>query len=166
MKIFFTWLIFIPLGISEWSIRADFHSQKITQTYLDRIQSDTLWDLNPLVEAYVGVVETMLAEEAFWPIEKWNYFNRGQEKIEQAIDKDKDDPELRYLRLLVQLNAPKFLNYDDCIESDLDFYISNILNSGLNIIWIKKFSHNLLIGKHLSDLHEARLNAFLLSINC
>ena len=143
----------------------EFHSQKITQAYLDALQSDAQWDLNPLVMAYVGISETMLAEEAFWPIEKWNYFNRGKAKIEQAIDKDQENPELRYLRLLVQLNAPSFLSYNENIESDLDFYISNILNSGLNIMWIKKFCYNLLNGKRLSDLQQGRLNAFLFDIN-
>ena len=165
MKIIFIWLILTPLSISEPSIRIDFHNQKVTQSYLDALQSAAQWDENPIIEAYVGVSETMLAEEAFWPIEKWNYFNRGQAKIEQAIDKDQENPELRYLRLLVQLNAPSFLSYNENIESDLDFYISNILNSGLNMMWIKKFCYNLLNGKRLSDLQQGRLNAFLLDIN-
>ena len=165
MKIIFIWLILIPLSISEPSIRIDFHNQKVTQSYLDALQSAAQWDENPIIEAYVGVSETMLAEEAFWPIEKWNHFNRGQAKIEQAIDKDQENPELRYLRLLVQLNAPSFLSYNENIESDLDFYISNILNSGLNMMWIKKFCYNLLNGKRLSDLQQGRLNAFLLDIN-
>ena len=115
--------------------------------------------------AYVGVSETMLAENAFWPGEKWNYFNSGKEKIEKAIHQNKDNPELRYLRLLVQLNAPSFLSYDESVEKDLEFYINNILNSGLKMTWIKKFCDNLLNGKHLSDLQQGRLNAFLLDIN-
>jgi hypothetical protein len=162
LKTIFIWLILTPLSISEPSIRIDFHNQKITQSYLDALQSVAQWNENPIIEAYVGISETMLAEEAFWPIEKWNH---GQAKIEQAIDKDQANPELRYLRLLVQLNAPSFLSYDENIESDLDFYISNILNSGLNMMWIKKFCYNLLNGKRLSDLQRGRLNAFLLDIN-
>ncbi len=165
MKIIFIWLILTPLSIPEVSIRIEFHSQKITQAYLDALQSDAQWDSNPLVMAYVGVSETMLAENAFWPGEKWNYFNSGKEKIEKAIDQNKDNPELRYLRLLVQLNAPSFLSYNENIESDLDFYISNILNSGLNMMWIKKFCYNLLNGKRLSDSQKGRLNALLLDIN-
>ena len=165
MKLIFIWLTLIPLSIPDLSIRMEFHSQKITQAYLDALQSDAHWDLNPLVMAYVGVSETMLAENAFWPREKWNYFNSGKEKIEKAIDQNQDNPELRYLRLLVQLNAPSFLSYDESIETDLEFYISNILNSGLNITWIKKFCDNLLNGKRLSDLQKGLLNAFLLDIN-
>jgi len=165
LKIIFIWLILTPLSIPEVSIRIEFHSQKITQAYLDALQSDAQWDSNPLVMAYVGVSETMLAENAFWPGEKWNYFNSGKEKIEQAIYQNQDNPELRYLRLLVQLNAPSFLSYGGSIETDLEFYISNILNSGLNMTWIKKFCDNLLNGKRLSDLQQSRLNAFLLDIN-
>ena len=165
MKLIFIWFILTALFIPDLSIREEFHSQKITQAYLDALQSNAQWDLNPLVMAYVGVSETMLAENAFWPGEKWNYFNSGKEKIEKAIDQNKDNPELRYLRLLVQLNAPSFLSYDESIEKDLEFYINNILNSGLKMTWIKKFCDNLLNGKHLSDLQQGRLNAFLLDIN-
>jgi len=165
LKLIFIWFILTALFIPDLSIREEFHSQKITQAYLDALQSNAQWYLNPLVMAYVGVSETMLAENAFWPGEKWNYFNSGKEKIEKAIDQNKDNPELRYLRLLVQLNAPSFLSYDESVEKDLEFYINNILNSGLKMTWIKKFCDNLLNGKHLSDLQQGRLNAFLLDIN-
>ena len=165
MKPFFIWLLSVPIVVTQPSIRTDFHCQKITQAYLDVVKTDILLNLNPIVKGYVGVAETMLADKVFWPIEKLNYFNSGKKKIEQAINKDKDDPELRYLRLLVQLNAPRFLRYNDSIERDLNFFISNILNSGLDILWIKKFCHNLLNGKYISNLQQIRLNTFLLDIN-
>ena len=82
-----------------------------------------------------------------------------------VFDKDKDDPELRYLRLLVQLNAPKFLSYDKSIESDLNFFINNILNSDIDIVWVKKFCCNLLSGKYISNTQQIRLNTFLFYIN-
>ena len=158
-------LLSVQIGITEPDIRTDFHSNKITETYLGTLQTNTQWNLNPLIEGYVGVVETMLAEEVLWPLEKLDYFNRGKKKIEQAIDKDKYDPELRYLRLLVQLNAPKFLSYNESIESDLNFFISNILNSEIDIVWVKKFVCNLLNGKYISNPQQIRLNTFLLYIN-
>ena len=165
MKSVFIWFLFAQIGIIEPDIRTDFHSQKITETYLGNLQMDNQWNLNPLVEGYVGVAETMLAEEVFWPMEKLNYFNRGKKKIEQAIDNDKDDPELRYLRLLVQLNAPRFLSYNDSIERDLIFFTNNILHSDLDLVWVKKFCSNLLNGKYISNSQQIRLNSFLLYIN-
>ena len=81
MKSVFIWLLSLQIDITGSDIRADFHSQKITKTYLDTLQTDTQWNFNPLVEGYVGVMETMLAEEVFWPIQKLNYFNRGKKKI-------------------------------------------------------------------------------------
>lgn len=165
MKSVFIWLLSVQIGITEPDIRTDFHSKKITETYLDTLQTNTQWNLNPLIEGYLGVMETMLAEEVFWPLEKLDYFNRGKKKIERAIDKDKDDPELRYLRLLVQLNAPKFLSYDESIESDFNFFINNILNSDIDIVWVKKFCCNLLNGKYISNLQQIRLNTFLFYIN-
>ena len=165
MKSVFIWLLSVQIGITGSDIRADFHSQKITKTYLDTLQTDIQCNLNPLVEGYVGVMETMLAEEFFWPIQKLNYFNRGKKKIEQAIYNDQEARDLRELRLRVQLNAPIFLSYNDSIERDLNFFISNILNSGLDIAWVKKFCSNLLNGKYISNPQQIRLNTFLLYIN-
>ena len=80
MKSLSIWFLFAQIGIIEPDIRTDFHSQKITETYLGNLQLDNQWNLNPLVEGYVGVAETMLAEEVFLPMEKLNYFNRGKKK--------------------------------------------------------------------------------------
>ena len=74
MKSVFIWLLSVQIGITGPDIRADFHCQKITKTYLDTLQTDIQWNLNPLVEGYVGLIETIIAEEVFWPIQKINYF--------------------------------------------------------------------------------------------
>ena len=89
MKSVLIWLLFAQIGIIEPDIRTDFHSQKITETYLVTLQMDNQWNLKPLVEGYVGVAETMLAEEVFWPIEKLNYFNRGKKKLSTQFIKIK-----------------------------------------------------------------------------
>lgn len=84
-----------------------------------------------IISAYKAVCETMMASHAFLPTSKLNYFHTGAKQLEGII---KETPvlEVRYLRLLVQLNVPKMLNYNDDIDSDLKFVVDNIGSSKLS----------------------------------
>ena len=61
------------------------------------------------------------------PFSKLQYFNAGREKLEAVIARY-PTPEIRYLRLLVQLNVPGIVNYSDNIEEDLG-HLSQALKS-------------------------------------
>jgi len=51
---------------------------------------------------------------------KISYFNEGKNEIEQQINAHPELVELKFIRLMVQLNAPSFLGYSENI--DKDFY--------------------------------------------
>lgn len=73
---------------------------------------------DPLVLGYLGVYQTIWANHVMSPIAKLNTFTKGKKNIEKAIEKDKENVELRILRYSVQNNAPKFLGYYKNIEED------------------------------------------------
>jgi len=73
----------------------------------------------PIREGYAAVVETMMAEHAWNPFTKYSHFQRGKERLEQAILHDPGNAELRYLRFLVQTNCPAFLGYNRQIVSTI-----------------------------------------------
>lgn len=50
--------------------------------------------------------------------EKLSLFKKGNQKLEEAIAKDAQNAEYRFLRLIIQENAPGILNYDKDIEAD------------------------------------------------
>jgi len=50
--------------------------------------------------------------------EKLSLFKAGRTKLEAAIAKDKDNIEYRFLRLIIQENAPKIVKYKSEIEAD------------------------------------------------
>lgn len=52
------------------------------------------------------------------PAEKLKTFKEGKELMEEAISKDSNNPEFRFLRLMIQENAPAILGYKDNIEED------------------------------------------------
>jgi hypothetical protein len=57
------------------------------------------------------------------PAEKLSLFKTGHKKLEAAIKDSGENVELRFLRLIIQENAPGILNYNDDLESD-SIYIS------------------------------------------
>ena len=52
------------------------------------------------------------------PKEKLSTFKDGRAKLEAAIAKDKDNIEYRFLRLIIQENAPKIVKYKSEIDED------------------------------------------------
>lgn len=84
---------------------------------------------SPLLIGYKGAAEMMQAKYAWSPISKVKRFNNGKHLIETAVKKAPDHLEIRFLRLAIQTNLPAFLNYNDDIQNDKKFVLSNLKNS-------------------------------------
>ncbi len=76
---------------------------------------------SPLVKVYYGAAQAMMAEVVFNPYTKLNHFIEGKNFIEEAIAERPEEAELRYVRYLIQSNAPDFLDYNKDIPDDLKF---------------------------------------------
>ncbi len=57
--------------------------------------------------------------------EKKEYFKEGVSLLESAIKVEPSNIEIRYIRLSVQENSPKFLGYHKNIEEDKQFILKN-----------------------------------------
>jgi hypothetical protein len=75
-----------------------------------------------LLLAYQGAAYTILADCVRSPFNKLKYFNKGREILDNAVRMDPSDPEIRFIRFMVQDGAPAFLDYDNRQE-DLDVWI-------------------------------------------
>lgn len=84
--------------------------------------------------AYLGGLQTIWANHVFSPISKLNTFKEGKKNIEQAIKKEPDNVELRFIRLSVQKNAPSFLGYKSNINEDAEFIKENRHQIGSEIL--------------------------------
>ena len=56
---------------------------------------------------------------------KKRFFKQGVALIESAVKAESSNIEIRYIRLGVQENSPKFLGYHKNIEEDKDFILKN-----------------------------------------
>lgn len=68
--------------------------------------------------AYLGALQAVWANHVFNPLEKLNTFNRGKRNLEQAVALSPENPEIRFLRLSVQIHSPAFLGYRQAIDAD------------------------------------------------
>ncbi len=148
--------ICLSVQFAQAGIRDDFHRNDLDKEQLNYIVNNAQYDSSALTLAYKGLCETMLAEHVFLPTSKINSFNRGKEKVESAISQSPKDCELRYIRLLIQLNAPRFLGYHEDIEQDLDYFIATV-NDQIDGRWKSVFVDNLLQGKLLEQNHKDQL---------
>lgn len=99
-------------------------SEEIT-LQLDETLSPVTSEDKSILLAYQGAVKTLKARFAKRIREKKEYFKDGVELIESAIDSNPENIEIRYLRLTVQENSPRFLGYHKNIIDDKEFILKN-----------------------------------------
>ncbi|RRJ91008.1 hypothetical protein EG240_07345 [Paenimyroides tangerinum] len=76
-------------------------------------------NLNTIEKGYYGAYLVIWANHIWNPMDKLSTFKKGKIELENAIKQDPKNVELRFLRLSIQANVPKILNYDQNIKSDL-----------------------------------------------
>lgn len=99
--------------------------------------------INATLQGYKGASTMIMAKHVFNPYSKIQYFNNGKVILEKAIQSDKNNIELRYLRYTIQRNAPSILNYNSNIEEDKTFLKQNV---------------TAVTDKYLKDMIESLLN--------
>ena len=80
----------------------------------------------PLLICYKGAAEMMRCKYGLNPIHKFSRFKKGKSLIEEAVKKEPDNLEIRFLRFAIQTNIPGFLNYNDDISKDKQFLLANL----------------------------------------
>ena len=89
-------------------------SLKKVNEQLDLVRNSALLEKTALEGALLMKKAGLLAV----PLEKLRAFNAGRKKLESAIQKDAKNTEYRFLRLIIQENAPEMLHYRDRLEED------------------------------------------------
>ena len=124
-------------------IRDDFHDAVKSECKLQAIIVSKTYPTNQVTKAYKGLATCTSAELATWPTTKWKYFTDGKALIEEAITAAPLNPEIRYIRLMVQLNAPVMVGYSSEIDQDLKIFVENIGDYVIDADWKRSFIKNL-----------------------
>ena len=78
-----------------------------------------------LFRAYKGALFMKQSSLLKTPLQKLDVFKKGMQILESEINKFPKNVEYRFLRLSIQENAPKFLNYYKDIENDKEIITKN-----------------------------------------
>jgi len=84
-------------------------------------------------EAYEGTLLMRKAGLVAIPGEKLKLFKNGRIKLETVLSKDSSIAEYRFLRLIIQENAPKIVKYKAQLQSDKAFIIKTYKNQSPDI---------------------------------
>ena len=79
----------------------------------------------PVLLAYKGAVSTLKAKFAKSRSDKKEFFKEGVSLIESAVKADPSNVEIRYIRMSVQENSPRFLGYHKNIAEDKEFILKD-----------------------------------------
>lgn len=148
---FFSLLFVFSAKASSNSLREDFHTKDLNRENVERMIATYSADSSPVDQAYLGVCQAIMAQYVFLPTTKLKSFYDGKDLLDTSIEEDRTNGEQRYLRLLIQLNAPSFLLYNKNIDNDLDVFIEDVRNNNIDPEWSDIFIENLLKGKKLSQ---------------
>lgn len=76
---------------------------------------------NPLLMAYKGAGNALLAKYSFFPWNKLSHLDDGLQLLDDAVKLDSTSLEIRFLRFSVLTNIPSFLGYSS--EADAEAYV-------------------------------------------
>ncbi len=82
-------------------------------------------DSSSVLSVYKGAVLTLEANFEKNKLEKLRLFKEGKKLIDEAIESNVANIEMRMIRLGIQENAPKILGYHKEIEQDKEFILRN-----------------------------------------
>lgn len=127
--IFFLFGLFlITIHIDIKDVRNDYkeavNSESKVNLFNDNLKDVTKKDDIRLV-AYKGAAITLKARYEKGAKQKSETFKKGVEWVEYAIENKPLDMEVRFVRLSIQQNSPKFLGYNKEIESDKNYILTN-----------------------------------------
>lgn len=100
------------------------------------------------IEAYRSAICFLWSDYYFNPVKKWNCFIKGKTSMEQLIQRNPNNIEIRFLRLTIQENIPDFLGYNSDTKEDRQFISENI----------NEITDNDLHNRIVSYLHNNKLS--------
>lgn len=88
---------------------------------------------SPLLKAYYGASAAAAPACITNPASKIASFNKGKKLLDEAVNLDQNNVEIRFLRFATQVKAPGFLGYSKNISQDKKAILDNLLQASKTI---------------------------------
>ncbi|NTE02085.1 hypothetical protein G6M26_09435 [Agrobacterium tumefaciens] len=89
---------------------------KLTESLL--VKLNKLSNKTALVTAYIGTLEALKAKHAWNPYNKIKYVKVSMQTMQQAINMDKENMEIRFMRFSIEHFTPSFLGFSKNLNLD------------------------------------------------
>ena len=120
----------------------DIEKEEDVKSIIDFKIIDTIKANINVLKAYKGAAQCMMAAYVFSPVAKLRNFNEGKKILEGSI-MDNRNVENIYLRLLIQLNVPKILEYHKSIDEDILFLNEHLPKEPIDMAYKNLMIQNL-----------------------
>ena len=81
---------------------------------------------NSTISAYKTAAKLMMIEYDYNPLTKLKSFTKHTKTLDYIVINNINNIEIRFLRFCIQKQTPRFLGYNDNLESDYKFIVQNI----------------------------------------
>lgn len=132
--------------------------EKLAARRLEEILSGAPQD-DARLQAYKGVAEAMSARNFLNPMKKLTAFQQGKARLEAAVAADPGNPEIRFVRFMLQQNVPGYLNYQSNLQEDYQKMMDGLSNSSFQQDlgdWLPKVV-NVLLNSDYCKEEDAKL---------
>jgi len=164
---FFVLLIFLNMTGPDLSVYRKLMDYSVT----DRQAADRFYEKLKNVKdndaailiGFRAMSEFMQSKHLINPISRLKHFNRGRKLLENALQKDKNSPELMLFRLITQSNVPSILNYNSNILADKAGLIAYLKRAAIHTDGDtdlhKRIRNYLLTNQHCSAEEKSMIKA-------
>lgn len=112
-------------------------------------------------KAYYAAMLFMKSKYVKFPLTKYNYFKKGKSALDNLVQENKTNIEIRYIRFLFQNQMPAFLNYNSNLQEDYFVIVKGIEKSELDIPFKYKILNNMLLVNTITKDQTAQIKLLL-----
>ncbi|MFN8166268.1 MAG: hypothetical protein U0X76_08895 [Bacteroidia bacterium] len=143
-------------SLNKPEIRVRFQSACTNETQLLSLlaELESQKSPEPVISAYIGALKATKARFCSLPWKKYSHCKAGLIHLNQAVNCDPGNIEIRYLRMLIEFNIPKVADLSGDLENDkktilLHFDTERDLN-------LKKTIASFLVTNNLTTAEESK----------
>lgn len=95
-----------------------------TQLFYEKVVN--ISQKTPVIKAYEGVAEALLAKTVWNPFTKIDYLKTSRDKLNEAVMDSPGNIEIRFLRFSTQYYLPSILGFSDNMQEDKEAIMENL----------------------------------------
>lgn len=156
------WSITTAQSISLEEVRKQYvqaaNNESSARALLKSLNNET--SLSPVMLAYKGATRAIMAKYIGGVGKKYSLAKEGMQMLNQAVEKEPSNIEIRYLRFTVQDNVPSFLGLSGDLKSDKNAIIEHMVNRKkyqVDDIYFKDIVKFLIASEECSDAEVSKL---------